>query len=286
MQRRWAAIYFAFFVVTAAGAYSVIALADQPEVQIQGPTYGNNTNFSTGGQQYQVTGLKAQESSGGGGHGGGGGGGTSFTGKLVWTNKSAQFTATLQNNSTVTYRNTQYRVVIPNRSNPNRFTLTETFNVSQLLKNDSAVYNKPVTINGTKHVVYRSNNSTVPVDQYLPAPRTRAFSEGDRMQFKGNRTTVKNVTTGSAVLAWTGTKKNTITLEEGKNITLADGNQYVVHFKSAKKVQISPNVAAYQNDLQRQHAFSERMNGFWMVLYFSILAAILIAALAYMPVRG
>lgn len=288
MQRRWAAIYAAFFVIMAAGAYSVIALADQPDIQIDGPTYGNNSNFSVGGQEYQVRGLGTQQSGGGGGggHGGGGGGGPSFTGSLVWTNTSWQFQAELQNNSTVAYRGGQYRVLIPNTSNPKQFTLNQKFNVSQRLQNDPAVYNKPVTIEDKRHVVYRANNSTRPLKQYLPAPQSETVSEGDQFQYKGNQTTVDNVSTDTVVLVWTGSKTIKESLKEGKNITLADGNQYVVHFKSAQKVQISPNVAAYQNELRLQHAFGERMSGFWMVVYISSLAAILIVGLAYLPVRG
>lgn len=289
MQRRWAAIYAAFFVVTAAGAYSVIAVTDQPDIQIDGPTYGNNTNFSVGGQEYQVTNLGVSEGGGdeGGGHGGGGdGGGPSFTGELVWTNDSWQFQAELENNTTVDYRDDQYRVFLANESDPNQFTLNQEFNVSQRLGNDSAVYNETVTVEGTEHVVYRANNSTRPLDQYLPAPQSETVSEGDQFQYQGNQTTVDNVTTEAVVLTWTGSKTNSESLEEGKNVTLADGNLYVVHFKSAQEVQISPNVGDYQAELRQQDTFHERMNGFWMVVYISSLAAILIVGLAYLPVRG
>lgn len=280
MQRRAAAIYCAFFVVMAVGAYSVIALADQPAVDVDGPTYENNTNFSVGGQEYHVTGL------GSGGGGGGEAGGSAASGSLVWTNQSAQFQTELSNNSTVEFRNGQYRVFIANESNVNEFTLTEEFNVSQMLQNDSAVYNETVTIEGERRVVYRENGSTQPLPDYLPAPEEESYSEGDRVQYQGNGTTVDNVTSERALLVWTGSKTNEESLEEGMNITLADGNQYVVHFTNPQEVQLSSDVAGYQNELRAQGTFGERKNGLWMVIYISSLAAILIISLAYLPVRG
>ena len=54
MQRRWATVCIAFFLVMAASAYSVMALAEQPTVDIEGDTYENGSTFQQGDTSYIV----------------------------------------------------------------------------------------------------------------------------------------------------------------------------------------------------------------------------------------
>lgn len=251
MQRRAAAAYFLFFLVLGASAYSVLALAEQPHVNIEGQTYSQGDSFAVDGQQYTVTELKAEESSGGGGGGHGGGGGESgptYTGKLVWTNESAVSTATLENGSSVSYQGGNYTVAIPNQSQPSSFSLQP------------------------------SNNTSGGPQQ---------FSTGDQFQYEQENVTatVANITASEVTLQWTGPKNNTVELSEGANVTL-NGQQYVVHFKSENQVQISQDIAGYQNALDRQAYFTERQNGLKGIVILSGSAAVLLLGLAYLPRRG
>ena len=364
MQRRVAAIYFVFFLVMGASAYSVIALAEEPAVDLEGESYQEGDTFAVDGREYVVANLTTQSSGDGGGHGGGGGG-EERVGRLEWTNESAQHTATLANNSTypparasfsgqrayytatlaegdtVTYNGSEatvsipdvespsnfslvadgnetatvevngtfsyrgnettvvgitasevrlvwgddYRVLIPNESDPSSFRMVQQFNVSQRLAADPAVENQTVTRDdGRRYVVYRENGSTRLLAEYLPEPAVGELEEGNTMTFAGNETTIANVTAEEVVLEWTAPEVEAIDLTEGANVTL-DGQQYVVHFRG-DSVQISPQVQKYQQDLRRQDYFHERQNGLWGVTLLSGIAAMFVIGLAYLPVRG
>lgn len=289
MQRRVAAIYVAFFLVTGAAAYSVMAVAEQPTIDVPGEELQENDTFTVNGQEYTVTSLEAST---GGGHGGGGE--VSYSGELSYVNESYQFSETLANNTTVDYRDSQYRVLIANTSDPDEFELHQEFNVSRRLAEDDAVENETITReDGRRHVVYRENGSTRPLYEYLPDPEREQLSEGDEFEFQGNRTTVDNVTREEARLVWTGEFEGTVDLEEGSNVTLAGGEVYFAHFKGHGEevdgVVISntqENYPIYSQAVDRQEYFHERMNGLWGIVIISAIAVILLVALAYMPVKG
>lgn len=365
MQRRVAAIYFVFFLVMGASAYSVIAVAEEPAVDLEGDAYGQGDTFAVDGREYVVANLTTQSSGGGGGHGGGGGGGEEHVGALQWTNESAQYTATLANNTsvspvrasfpgqrayytttlqegdTVTFNGSDatvsipdvdsptnfslggpavdvtlavndtleyrgnattvaaisadgvrlvwgddYRVLVPNESDPSSFRMVQQFNVSQRLAADPAVENRTITRgDGQRYVVFTANGSTKLLSEYLPDPDVGRLQEGDTMTLGTNETTVANVTRSGVVLEWAAPRTNTIELSEGTNVTL-NGQQFVVHFQGENSVQLSPQVAKYQQDLDRQDYFDERQNGLWGVTILSGIAAMFVLGFAYLPVRG
>jgi hypothetical protein len=292
MQRRVAAIYFAFFLVVGVAAYSMLVVAEEPTVNIPGEELQENDTLTVNGQEYTLTSLEAQTGDGGGGHGGGGG--VTYIGTLSYVDDSYQFAETFQNNSTVDYQESQYRVFIANESGVSSFELRQDFNVSRRLAEDPAVENETVTReDGQEYVVYRENGSTRPLSEYLPEPNVEEYSEGDEFDFRGNQTTVENVTAEEVTLTWTGEREGEVELEEGVNVTLAGGEDYFAHFKGhgeeVESVVVSSaaeNYGAYQADLDRQDYFDERVNGLWGVVILSGVAAMLIVGLAYMPVKG
>jgi sorbitol-specific phosphotransferase system component IIA len=101
MQRRVAAVYFVFFLVMGASAYSVIAVAEQPAIDVEGESYTEGDTLAVDGREYVVANVSVQSSGDGGGHGGGDGG-EEHAARLQWTNESARFTATLSNDTVVT----------------------------------------------------------------------------------------------------------------------------------------------------------------------------------------
>ena len=287
MQRRAAAIYFAFFLVVGAAAYGYIGVAQstqQPQFSLDGTTFEGNVSNTIDGTQYNVTEL-GHASGGGGGHGGGGG---EMVATLSWVNRSARLTATLDNGSSTTYQGTTYTVVAPNQSNASSFTLREAQNVSAILANDSAVRNSLATQNGTDYVVYTANDSLVPASQYLPTPQTRQFSTGDTYRYEGNRTTVSSIGSEGVTLTWTGPASRSTELTEGANVTLAGGQGYFVHFPSSEVVSLVPSdqYPDYSQTLAEQSYFTERINGLWGIVIISGVAAFLILSMAYMPNRG
>jgi hypothetical protein len=358
MQRRVAAVYFVFFLVMGASAYSVIALADAPAVSVEGDTYEQGETLTVADRTYTVRSITAEE--------GEEGAPPTVTAELAWTNESATYTATLANNSTVpptqvswdgqaarytttlsegdtvrfngtetqvsipdtespsnftlvaggnatatiavndtlAYRgNTTtvtsvtadevtlvwgepYRVDVENASDPKSFTMVQQFNVSARLADDPAVENETITRDdGQRYVVYRSNGTTVRLDSYLPEADTASFEEGGALTVQDTEATIDNVSQSEVRLTWTAPRTNTVGIDEPGNVTLAD-QLFVATFPDGETLQLSEDVAGYQNELGRQDYFQERMNGLWGIIILSGLAAIFIIGLAYLPVKG
>lgn len=265
-MKRAAVIYIAFFLVVAAGSYAMIGQAQQPTISIDNPDYQLQANetFAENGRQYTVTQVS----------------GTSAAAE--WTNQSATYTNTWDNNSTVTLGNdVTYRVLIPNGSDVSSFTLREVQNVSE----------PTITQNGTTYVVRQDgqNRTLVPVDQVLPEPETRQFNEGQSFQHQGNRTTISNVSAGAATLTWTAPRTNTVEFSEGGAANL-NGNQYVAHLATNGQgnsvLQLSADTEGYREQTRAIGEFNERINGLWAVSIISSLAAIFLLILAYLPAKS
>lgn len=265
MQRRWAAICLAFFLVTAAGAYGVGVVAEEPELELEGDTYQQNDTFATNGTTYTVT------ISGG-------------SGALVY-NETVSNEETFANNSAIPYANGSYNVSIEAAADPSSFALVEEFAVESILANDSAVENQTYTAgDGTQFVRY-ANGTTQPVDEYLPDPNRETFSEGDTIQQAGNAKNVANVTNESVVVTWESEEEQSLALAPGENVTV-DDTQYVATFPSSDTVKLSEDVAGYQAYADNVQYFQQRLSGLYYVTIFSLGAAFLLAALAFLPRRG
>ena len=272
MQRRAAAVYFAFFLAIAAGSVGYITVVDaqRPEIDVQGQEISDGDTPRIGDRVYVAS---VSEGSG----------------ELAWTNQSARASASLENNSTTAYNNQSWTVVIENRTDVSEFTLREQFNVSAILAADSAVENETVTYQGERQVVYRENESLEPLAEYLPEPETQTFAEGDTFPYVTEEdeqvdATAANVTTSAVELTWETSQENTISLSEGGNVTI-DDTQYIVHFPDNSTAILSQDVDGYLEDRARQDYFSERKSGIWGVFIVSFLSAIVLLGAAYLPVK-
>src|SRR6056297_941455 len=161
MQRRAAALYFALFLVIGAGSYGFIQTVDaqQPTISLDAQSYSQNDILTVDGRTYVVSEISAENAS-------------EAEGTLTWTNQSAQETATLENGSDTTYQNESWQVQIANTSDVSQFTLQENLNVSAILANDDRVDDQTVTRNGQEQVVFTSNDTLVPLNEYLREPQT------------------------------------------------------------------------------------------------------------------
>lgn len=265
MQRRWAAVCLAFFLVTAAGAYGASAIAEGPELDLEGDTYQHNDTFEANGTTYTVA------VSGG-------------SGSLVY-NETVSNEETFANNTAIEYDDGSYNVSIESGEDPSGFALVEQFDAESLLVNDSAVENQTYTADdGSAFVRYR-NETTQPLEAYLPEPDRETFSEGDTLQHAGNSKTVENVTSESVVVTWEAEEEQSLSLAQGENVTV-DDTQYVATFPSDDTVKLSEDVAGYQQyDANRQY-FQQRLSGLNYVMIFSLGAAFLLTALSFLPRRG
>ena len=284
MQRRAAAIYFVFFLVVGAGAYAYIGVAEQthqPQFELDGTTIESEGAGAIGGAQYNLSEITHTE---GGGHGGGG----ALVSELSWTNESYRYTGAISNNSTTTIENDSYRVVVPNESGVSQFTLQAEQNVTAILRNDSAVENEPATQNGTRYVVYRENSTLRPLGEYLPEPETITFAEGETFPYEGNDATIANVTTSEVRFEWAASTENSVELQEGQNVTLANGQQYFAHFHHHESVEVIPveQYGEFAQTNDERSTFNERLNGLWAIVIISGTAAVLMLGSAYLPVRG
>ncbi|QLD85729.1 hypothetical protein HWV23_08320 [Natronomonas halophila] len=265
MQRRWAAIYLAFFLVMAGSAYSVMAVAEEPAMDIEGDTYQQGDTLEANGTTYTVAELGEGEAS------------------LAY-NTTVEQETTFANNSVVEYGGDQYNVTVESGEEPNSFTLTQEFDVGAILQNDSRVDNQTYQReDGTEFVRYE-NGTTQPLDEYLPDPDQEQFSVGDSIEHGGTTKTVQSVSSSEAVLTWEETTAESIGLEEGGVVTVG-GTEYVATFPDNSTVLLSTDVEGYEQVSEDREYFQERTSGLMYVVIFSVGAGFLLAAMALMPRR-
>jgi len=286
MQRRAAAAYFVILVVVGAGALGFVQVGmSAPEVSIDGPAYTEGDTLTVGDRTYEVTSVDTETT--GGDHGEPEE--TVFVGEIQWTDESARMTATLDNDSTVTYQGGEYRLLVDGSDG---FELVEVRNVSAVLAADPAVENETLTRDGEAFVRYR-NGTTRPLSAYLPTPERLAFGVGDDYAYDTGEgavtATVDSVSAAEVTLAWTASETTTIELDEGGNLTLgADGQPYFVHFVDDETVQILPTdqyYDSYQQQLDEIDYFEERRNGVWGVVILTFLVGLVLVTAAFMPVK-
>ncbi|WP_435159304.1 hypothetical protein [Haladaptatus sp. DFWS20] len=274
MQRRAAGVYIAVFLVIAAGAYSLIGVAQEPTVSVENPdrTLSNQgQKFNVDGRQYNVTSL-----SGG-------------SAEVAWTQQSATYSAELTNNSTIEQDNTTFRLLIPNQSKPNQATLREVQNLTNDTQTVTQSNQTYVVVNGSDNGS-SANKSLVPVDEYkrqqFGEPETRTLRKGNNFQYQNNSTTVSNITKESVMLQWKAPKTTTTSLSSGGTADLGPNNKTFVAHAQGGKVLLSSDVKGYNEQNAEINHFHERIAGLWGVSILSFLAALLLAMLAYMPFKG
>lgn len=266
MQRRAAAIYGAFFLVVALAAYGTIAAASAPAVSVENPDYSvsDGSEISVAGQSYSV------EASGG-------------SATLTWTVPDMQYETTWEEGDDVAFQGTNYSVTIPDAASPQEVELTEVRPLPEDVETTE--------LNGTEYAVLEQSDGTqelVPLDQYLtdlhgPA-ETRTLELGDSYTYQGNQTTVEAVTNDSATFTWTAPGTNDERLSEGDRIDLG-GQTYVAHFPSPSTLVLDSDLQAYEAELEVIDTYDERINGLWGVTILSMLAALLLLGLSYLPSR-
>ncbi|NHN48363.1 hypothetical protein G9464_12260 [Halostella sp. JP-L12] len=285
MQRRAAAVYIAFFLVLAAGSYAFIATAQGPTISIDDPDHEleNGSELTLGERTYTATSVEASSGGGGGGHGGGGGGEETLEATLTWTNDSAVFSDTWEDNSTVTLGETDYHLFIQNGTDVSEATLRT------VPGNDSGAN---LTYDGQAerwYVVREADDGTRELTPYMQDEEfsNETISEGQQIDYQGNQTTVANVSNSSILLEWSGERTEEVSFADGEvfilNSSQTEGTEFVAHFPSEDRVLLSSDVEGYESQVAEQDHFHERINGVWGIVIISSIATVLLTALAYLP---
>lgn len=255
----------ALFVLLAAGSYTLIGAAQQPTVSLEDPdhTVSANETLTIEGTAYNFTEVTEESAT------------------ATWVNESAQHTETWNANDTVAYQGDNYTVVIPNESDPSTFTLEEVQTADR----------ETVEQNGTTYVVIEDgeNRTLVPRDQYLEDPTVHEFGEGDAIDLpdNDNDTAVASVSGSEVTIEWFAPQTNELAFNEGENTTIGD-TEYMAHVAQqdgTSVLQLTTDYQDYNEDVDAQQFFNERMNGLWGVVILASSAAALLAMLAFMPSR-
>jgi hypothetical protein len=260
-----AAVYAAFFLVVALGAYGMIAAASAPAI-VENPDHrlSNGSEITVNGVTFGVEVSAA-------------------SGTFVWTDPDTEYETSWEEDDNISFQDTNYTVSIPDAAEPQLIELTEVRPVPDDIETTE--------LNGTEYAVLESDNGTqelVPLDRYLterygPA-ETRTLERGETYDYRGNQSTVETVSNDSATLVWTAPGSKEERVSEGDRIEL-DGQTYVAHFPSPATLLLDSDLEAYDRGLEVIDTYEERINGLWGVSILSGLAALLLLGLSYLPSR-
>ncbi|PSP75033.1 hypothetical protein BRC81_16210 [Halobacteriales archaeon QS_1_68_20] len=275
MQRRAAAAYVALFIVIAAGSYAFTGAAEEPTISLENPdvSAASGDDFEVDGVQYTVADVNRSE--GGGGLEGGGEGG--MAANLTWSDEVRQ-TETLESGDVVEVQDANWTVEIDDGGDPSSFRLVENHTIDRPTVTEDNVTYVVVEQDGERDLVEREEY----VRQQFGEPETHEFTEGDA--YLNETKTVDNVTADAVTLGWNVTQEQRMEVSEGDKVVL-QGTTYVVHFPDESTVLMTTDVDAYQDGLDEQERFQQRIDGINYVGTISLLAAILLIAASYMPRR-
>ncbi|MFB6218506.1 MAG: hypothetical protein ABEH77_04900 [Halobacteriaceae archaeon] len=162
-------------------------------------------------------------------------------------------------------------------------TFRQQVNATRVLLADDDAENQVLTTESGERFVRFADGSTVPLDEYLPAPERKTFAVGESLRYQGTEVTVASATGEAVTLEWFAPRTNTINAAEGDNVTVG-GTTYLVQVEGSRLV-LSRDFQGYRADQQRIEDFHERVNGLWAVAILAGLSAVLIVGLAYLPSR-
>ncbi len=243
-----------------------MVIADEPGIDIAGETVQAGDTFDIDGVTYNVSELE-------------GGSGTIEYQEVVEQEE------TWENESTIEWRNGEYQVIIESGDDPTSVTIEEVFDVEAILANDSQVDNQTYERDdGTEFVRY-TNGTTQPLEAYLPDSDPVTAGEGDRIEHDNSTKTIANISAEAVTLGWEEEVTQSVNIDEGDTFELGD-QEYVATFPDAETAVISTDIDGYDESVENQTYFEERLSGLLYVIVFSLGSAFLIAAMAFLPHRG
>lgn len=197
-----------------ASAYSVMAVAQEPTIDMDGETLAQGDTMTVNGQTYTVTELKEEEADGGG-HGGGGGG-TTLIGQLSTTNDSFVYSAELSNGTALSPTNSSW--------SGKQAEFSATIEDGQ-----------SVQYNGTQQTANVSGGNFSLVND--AGNTTASFGVDDSFRYQNTTTTVTEVGNTSATVVWGDNYEVVI-----PNASDPDQFRAVQRFNVSERLQQDPDV--------------------------------------------
>ncbi|MFA9516803.1 hypothetical protein ACERIT_06245 [Halopenitus sp. H-Gu1] len=282
MQRRAVTVYVALLLVVGAAAGGLVATADSPEVSFDDPEFegGAGDSFEHGGQTYTV--ADVTETVEEGGHGAET---VSLSATVEWE-ETVEESAEWANDSTVTYEENDWRVVIEGED-PNAVTLRKVLDRQAILENDSAADNETIDRDGEEFVVVTDEDddaTLVPADEYFPTPEERRIEEGETIVYDGHDATVTNVSASAALLEWEATQTMSSELTPQSQVTLG-GTNFVAIFPDSETVVLSSDIDSFEAQQAEIDQFEQRMSGLTRVAWIIGATVLMLIAFAFLPSR-
>lgn len=268
----------ALFIVIAAGSYAFIGVAEEPAITLQDPdvTQSQGGTFTVEGTEYTVENISEPEEEGEGIEGGDDGGPQqAVVANVTWT-EEVRNTESYEAGEVISFDGANWTVEIPDGDDPSTFQLVEYHEVDR----------ETVERDNTTYVIVERDGQEVLVerDEYVRnqfgEPETREFAEGDAF---GDRQ-VDNVSAGAVTVGTNESEQQSMVIAEGDEVTLGN-TTYVAHFPDRETMQLTTDLEAYQQELDDQQRFHQRITGINYVAAISLLAALLVLTMAYLPRR-
>lgn len=281
MQFRAGVLYIVLFLVIAAGAYGVIATAEPPEATINEAdadyVLSAGETVEIGGETYNVSDLGAD------------------SGTLESVETGVTLEQTWEDGDTVMLdEESEYTLSIDQpgseddeeaneSAQPESFTLTEAYDEEEYetVERDDGVY--VIVSDG-------DTDQLVPIEEFEEID-TRTYEVGDSIEYYNDdegalvEAEVATITAESVTVEYIGEEVTEISIDHEETVTIGD-QEFVAYFPSDEQVYLSSNVEQFQQQQASVDRFNERVSGFQWVIAFSIITAILMGGLAFMPVRG
>ncbi|MDR5672659.1 putative membrane protein [Halalkaliarchaeum sp. AArc-CO] len=285
MQRRTVAIYAAFFLLIGVASYSLIATAEDPEIQFDDPDVelAEGDQFEIDGQLYTVATLDRLEEEGDMGE-------TRITyeATIEWTVVDAQQEETWENGTVIPHADGDYEVLVDG-DDPETFTLREVIDRETILADDPSADNETVERNGEEYVVIEADGETefVPADEYFPAPQERQFAVGDAFEYGNHTASVEAIDEMGVTVTWSEDEMRTTTLTQGAETTFGE-TEYLAHFIGEGddlRLQLTTDFESYEAQLAGIEQYEQKVTGLWYVTTLAGLMVITLLSFAYLPSR-
>lgn len=267
MQRRAAAMYVLFFVLIAVGSFAIVNSAEAPDPAMDEFDHQLTVDdtITIDGTTYTLTRIDV------------------FSATFEWTQPEAEQVGTIGNESEIELEGTEYAVEIDPGDEPEGVTLLEQYPEHDL---------ETVEIDGVTHVVIEEDNETsvVPEEEYLedehgPRERLELGVDDSFVWDDANASvTIDGISPTSVTVSWVGPMNRSITVQSGQPTEIGQ-TTYVANFVGTEYIQLTTDVEAYEEHRDEIDTHEERSQGFWGITVLSLLAAVLLGGLAYLPRR-
>ncbi|MBP1922529.1 hypothetical protein J2751_001539 [Halorubrum alkaliphilum] len=276
MQRRAVAVYVALFLLVASVAGVLVVTGESPEVAFDNPDHelSEGDSFTVEGDEYTLTAITVEEDDELG---------EIITGQIE-RERTAEQSETWANGSIVEVDDREWNVRIDDADS---FALVEEQDFEALLAEDPNADNETVDRDGEEFVVVTDEDGDtrlVSPDEYFPAPEERSYDVGDELAYNDVTVTVDSVTSDEVTVVWMGPETLTIGVEQESMVTIGD-TEFMAHFPDASTLTLSTDIDSYDAQIAQIEQFDQYGDGLWRVVIISVLSAMVLVGMAFMPSR-